>query len=337
MSTILVTGAGGYIGSITTALLLQQGYSVVALDNFSRGYKQPLEHLQDLHGSKLSIYTSNLVEDGGKAAFDAVGDIEAVIHFAALLDVGESWKIPHKYFTNNVAGTQLLLEQCVDHNVKKLIFSSSCVVYGNAQYVPLDEKHPVAEPVSPYGMSKLLSEKLLTDYQQLRLVESIFLRYFNVCGATDDGSLGDSKKPSFHLVQNAVRGALGLAPFALNYAKVNTPDDSPIRDYTNVVDLADAHIRALEYLMKENKSDVFNLGTGTGNSVLEIIQEVKRLTGKDFPVNESPDRRQGEADKMIADITKAKSILGWEPKHTLAQSVESLIKWYTDHPNGWTN
>ena len=335
MSTILVTGAGGYIGSITSDLLLKQGYDVVALDNFSRGYEAPLDYLKSQHGNKMRVFKADLVTNGGKEVFEANSDIEAVIHFAALLNVGESWKIPHKYFTNNVAGTQLLLEQCVDHKVQKFIFSSSCVVYGNAQYVPLDEKHPVAEPVSPYGMSKLLSEKILTDYQHLKLVESIFLRYFNVCGATDDGTLGDSKNPSFHLVQNAVRGALGLEPFALNYAKVNTPDGSPIRDYTNVVDLADAHIRALEYLMKENKSDVFNLGTGTGNSVLEIIEEVKRLTGKDFSVNESSDRRQGEADKMIADITKAKSILGWEPKHTLAQSVESLIKWYSSHPKGW--
>lgn len=335
MSKILVTGAGGYIGSITTSLLLQQGYSVLALDNFSRGYRQPLEYLQSLHGDMLSVYESNLVEGGGKDVFDANSDIEAVIHFAALLNVGESWKIPQKYFTNNVGGTQQLLEQCIDHNVRKFIFSSSCTVYGNAQYVPIDEKHPLEDPASPYGMSKLMSENLLNAYSKLDLLKSIFLRYFNVCGATDDGLLGDSKKPSFHLVQNVVRGALGIEPFFLNFAIVNTPDSSPIRDYTNVVDLADAHIRALQYLMKENKSDVFNLGTGTGNSVLEIVQEVKRLTGKDFSVNESPERRQGEADKMIADISKAISILGWMPKHTLAQSVESLIKWYTSHPNGW--
>lgn len=335
MSTILVTGAGGYIGSITSSLLLEQGYTVVTLDNYTRGFREPLAYLSKKHGEKIRIFQSDLVADGGKSVFDANPDIEAVIHFAALLNVGESWTIPQRYFTNNVVGTQMLLEQCVDHAVHKLIFSSSCTVYGNAQYTPIDEMHPIAEPASPYGMSKLLTEKLLTDYQRLSLVSSIFLRYFNVCGATDDGTLGDSKKPSFHLVQNTVRGALGIEPFALNYAKVNTPDESPIRDYTNVVDLADAHVRALEYLTRENKNDVFNLGTGTGNSVLEIIQEVKKLTGKDFPINESSERRQGEADKMIADITKAKSILGWEPKHTLAQSVESLIKWYEVHPNGW--
>ncbi len=271
MSTILVTGAGGYIGSITASLLLEQGYDVVALDNFSRGYEAPLDYLKSQYGDKIRVCKADLVSNGGKEVFDANTDIEAVIHFAALLNVGESWKIPHKYFTNNVAGTQLLLEQCVDHNVQKFIFSSSCTVYGNAQYIPIDEKHPIAEPASPYGMSKLLSEKLLTDYQHLSLVESIFLRYFNVCGATDDGALGDSKKPSFHLVQNAVRGALGLEPYALKYAKVNTPDGSPIRDYTNVVVLADAHIRALEYLMKENKIDA-----------LSLIHAVEQLMNKKF-------------------------------------------------------
>ncbi|MBP6993726.1 UDP-glucose 4-epimerase GalE [Candidatus Woesebacteria bacterium] len=335
MPTILVTGAGGYIGSVTSSLLLEQGHTVVTLDNYIRGYHEPLKYLNHKYGEKIRIFRSDLVVDGGKHVFDANPDIEAVIHFAALLDVGESWKIPQKYFTNNVAGTQMLLEQCVDHDVQKVIFSSSCVVYGNAQYTPIDENHPIVDPASPYGMTKLLNERLLTDYRTLNLVKSIFLRYFNVCGATDDGALGDSKKPSFHLVQNAVRGALGLDQFALNYATVNTPDGSPIRDYVNVVDLADAHIRALAHLMKENTNETFNLGTGTGSSVLEIVQEVKRLTGKDFPVNENPERRQGEADKMIADISKARSVLGWEPKHNLSQSVESLIKWYTAHPNGW--
>lgn len=335
MSTILVTGAGGYIGSVTTRLLLEAGYRVVALDNFSRGYHDALTYLQARYAGQIQIVESDLVVDGGSSAFDQYPDISAVIHFAALLDVGESWKIPGTYFTNNICGTQRLLDQCVKHHVDKFIFSSSCVVYGNAQYIPIDEKHPIVDPVSPYGMSKLHCERILADYGKLDLIKHVSLRYFNVCGATDDGELGDSKRPSFHLVQNAVRGALGMEPFSLNYATVATADGSPIRDYTNVVDLADAHVRALVYLMKENTSNIFNLGTGTGNSVLEIIREVKKLTGKDFIVNEASERRQGEADKMIADIRKAKSVLGWEPIHTLAQSVESLIKWYTAHPKGW--
>lgn len=334
MNKILVTGAGGYIGSITTNLLLGHGYSVVALDNFSRGFHDPLDYLQEKFGSKLVVYEGDVAIDGGRSVFEKEKDIVAVVHFAALLNVGESFKIPHKYYTNNIAGSTKLAEVMIDHNVSNLIFSSSCTVYGNAKYLPIDEKHPVEEPVSPYGFSKLTCERIFQWYGELGLLNSVFLRYFNVCGATDDGAIGDSKKPSFHLVQNAVRGALGIEPFALNYASVQTPDGSPIRDYVNVVDLAEAHVKALDWLLANKKSNIFNIGTGSGNSVLEIIESVKKLTGRDFAIGQS-ERRADEADKMIADITKAKDILGWAPKHTLSQSVESLIKWYTSHPNGW--
>lgn len=335
MSKILVTGAGGYIGSVTTNLLLEHSYQVVALDNFSRGYHAPLDLLKSKYGDKLTVYTSDLVVDGGKSVLDKELNIEAVIHFAALLNVGESFKIPQTYYTNNIGGTAKLLEELINRKINKLIFSSSCTVYGNAQYLPIDEKHPIVEPVSPYGFSKLTCEKMLDWYKKIGLINAVSLRYFNVCGATDDGQIGDSKKPSFHLMQNAVRGALGIEPFLLNYAKVNTPDGSPVRDYVNVVDLAEAHVLALDWILKNNNSEIFNLGTGTGNSVLEIVETVKKLTGKDFPVSESADRRADEADKMIADNTKIKKILGWSPKHSIAQSVDSLIKWYTKHPQGW--
>ncbi len=334
MSKILVTGAGGYIGSITTNLLLSHGHSVVALDNFSRGFHGPLDHLKQKFGSKIVVYEADLAVDGGRDVFEKEKDIIAVVHFAALLNVGESFKIPHKYYTNNIGGTTRLAEAMIDFGVKNILFSSSCTVYGNAKYIPIDENHPIEEPVSPYGFSKLTCERILTWFGKLDMLNSVFLRYFNVCGATDDGTIGDSKKPSFHLVQNAVRGALGIEPFTLNYASVKTPDGSPIRDYVNVVDLADAHVKALDWLLKNKISDIFNIGTGTGNSVLEIIGEVKKLTGRDFAIGES-ERRADEADKMVADISKAKNILGWTPAHTLAQSVESLIKWYTNHPNGW--
>ncbi len=335
MATILVTGAGGYIGSVTTSLLLARGYTVIALDNFSRGYHAPLDFLRSTYGDKLRIYTADLVADGAKYVLDTEREIEAVIHFAALLNVGESFKIPQTYFTNNIGGTTRLVQELIDHGIKPFIFSSSCTVYGNAQYSPIDEAHPVVEPVSPYGFSKLTCERILSSLSRLEKITPVFLRYFNVCGATDDGAIGDSKRPSFHLMQNAVRGALGLAPFELNYATVATPDGSPIRDYVNVVDLADAHVKALVWLLREKKSEIFNIGTGAGNSVLEIIEMVKRQTGKDFPVTQSADRRADEADKMIADITKARSVLGWQPTHTLQQSVDSLIQWYTTHPSGW--
>lgn len=335
MHTILVTGAAGYIGSVTCDLLLAKGHTIVAIDNLSRGYLSAIHYLQDKYSpDKLIFYERDLTTDPLADVFEKHHP-SVIIHFAALLNVGESWSIPEKYITNNVCGTQRLVEIALAHDVRRLVFSSSCTVYGNAQYLPIDERHPIADPVTPYGVSKSLCEKILSLYSKTNNLKVVFLRYFNVCGASDDGTIGDSKNPSFHLVQNAVRGALGLAPFELNYARVNTPDGSPIRDYVNVVDLGIAHIKAVEYLNHGGASDAFNLGTGSGNSVLEILDEVKRLTGKNFAVNQSPQPRTDEADKMIADIKKAEQILGWRPQRTLAMSVKTLLQWYTTHPQGW--
>ncbi len=333
---ILITGAGGYIGSITADLLLQNGYEILAIDNFSRGYRAPLDYLLNKYGSeKLTWKEFDLfTEDIESVIKDQ--NIDAIIHFAALANVGESWNQPDIYFNNNVIGTQRLAQAVINTGIKNFVFSSSCSVYGDAQYSPMDEKHPLADPASPYGATKKICEEILSWYSKTDKLKTIFLRYFNVTGASDDHQLGDSKKPSFHLIQNAVRGALGLGTFELNYADVKTPDGSPIRDYVNVVDLAEAHMKAIEYLFKpESVSNQFNIGTGQGNSVLEIIKIVKDKTGKDFKTGTAANRRQGEADKMIADITKAKEVLGWEPKHTLDQSIESLIEWYNQKPKGW--
>lgn len=332
---ILVTGAGGYIGSVTADLLLEKGFNIVTIDNFSRGYKSPLIYLKDKYGKeKIRWYQSDLIKDN----LFKEENIEAIMHFAGLCNVGESWDKPELYFSNNVVGTQKLTEAAIKAGVDKIIFSSTCAVYGDAKYLPIDEDHPLANPSSPYGATKKMCEEILDWYSKTNLIKYVFLRYFNVTGASDDHQLGDSKNPSFHLIQNAVKGALGLSKFELNYAPVKTPDGSPIRDYVNVVDLADAHVRALEYILDErSESNIFNLGTGTGNSVLEIIKIVKEKTGIDFEVTMSEKRRKGEADKMIADITKAGKILGWKPKHTLEQSIDSLIAWYKKYPQGWKN
>lgn len=163
--------------------------------------------------------------------------------------------------------------------VKNIVFSSTCAVYGESTYIPIDEKHPI-NPISAYGESKRMSEKIIEWYAKLKGLRYLLLRYFNVCGASDDSIFGDSKKPSFHLMQNAIRGALGIEPFQLTYPEVETSDKSPIRDYVNIVDLNQAHLLGLEYLLKGGKSDVINLGTGSGNSVLEIIKKVEEITGK---------------------------------------------------------
>ncbi len=333
MKTILVTGAGGYIGSVGTYELLRKGYRVVALDNFSRGYHEPLELLQEQFGNDhLTIYERSL--------HDNLDDLfqkehpDAVIHYAAFCKVDESMKEPDLYFENNTLGSLNLLKHMEKNDVRKIIFSSTCAVYGEAEYSPVDEKHPT-NPTNPYGDSKRMTEKMIGWHQQLKGWNTVILRYFNVCGASDDGLIGDSKKPSVLLVQNAVRGALGIEPFHITSPKVNTPDESPIRDYINVVDLNEAHIMSLEHILNGGASEIMNLGTGKGNSVKEVVAEVQRVTGKSFPVDTTTPR-QGEYASMIANTEKAQKVLGWKPKRSIADSVAALIKWYSQHPHGWS-
>ncbi|OGK30937.1 UDP-glucose 4-epimerase GalE [Candidatus Roizmanbacteria bacterium RIFCSPHIGHO2_12_FULL_33_9] len=333
MSKVLITGAGGYIGSIAAYQLLQKGYEIVGIDNFSNGFKQPLELLKEKFGEEKIRYYNFDIKDDLTPLFEKEKDINAVIHYAAFLSVDESMKKPEDYFTNNVAGSQNLFTYLLKNNIKKIIFSSTCAVYGNAEYVPIDEKHKT-EPTNPYGASKVMVENILNWYDKLKGLKFVSLRYFNVCGASDDGLIGDSKKPSVHLMQNAIRGALDLEPFYLTFSEVDTPDKSPIRDYCNVVDLNDAHILALDYLIKGGKSEIINLGTGTGNSVLEIITKIEEETGKDIKLEKSSSR-EGEYAKAVASIQKAKNVLGWEPKRSIADSVKSLVEWYKAHPQGW--
>lgn len=336
---ILITGAGGYIGSVATYLFLQKGYEVVAVDNFSTGFKQPLEILQQkFAATKFHFYEKDLRSDLS-AIFNREPGIEAVIHYAASCKVDESMKKPAIYFSNNVCGSQNLLATMLEYDVKNVVFSSTCAVYGEAEYVPVDEKHPT-NPSNPYGASKRMVEQMMQWYGKLNDLHYVILRYFNVCGASEDGLIGDSKKPSALLVQNAVRGALGIEPFHLTCPTVDTADGTPVRDYINVLDLNEAHLKAVEYLLGRgtsnviHRSQIINLGTGTGNSVLEIVDRVKEVTGADFPLHKTKPR-QGEYAKMVADITKAKKILNWKPKRTLKDSVQSLVKWYETHPNGW--
>jgi len=332
MSKILITGCGGYIGSVAADLFLSHGYEVVGLDNFQTGYKGPLELLQKKYSGKFRYFEADLKNDLFPI-FEKETDISAVVHYAASCVVDESMKDPFKYFYNNVSGTANLLSTMDKFGIKNIIFSSTCAVYGEAEYYPIDEKHPL-NPTTPYGASKKMAEEIIQWYGKLKKFNYMILRYFNVCGATDDGSIGDSKKPSTLLVQNAVRGALGIEKFYLTCPEVDTPDKTPIRDYINVVDLNEAHLKAVKYLMNDGKSEIVNLGTGTGNSVLEIIEQVKKLTGKNIPVDRA-NTRLGDDAKKIADIKKAAAVLNWQPNRTIEDSVKSLLIWYKNHPNGW--
>ncbi len=335
MSKILVVGGGGYIGSVATYLLLQKGNEVVVVDNFSTGHELPLVFLKSQFKSKLNYYKADLNDPSSlKPIFKKENGIDIVLHYAASCLVNESMENPQKYFQNNVVGTHNLLTEILSAGIKNIVFSSTCAVYGEANYVPVDEKHPT-NPSNPYGMSKRMIEHMLEWYGKLGKLNYVILRYFNVCGASDDGEIGDSKSPSVLLVQNAVRGALGIEPFFLTCPRVDTPDKTPIRDYINVVDLNEAHIRAVKYLKDGGRSEIINLGTGKGNSVLEIVNAVQKITGVKFDF-EKGEERKGEYAVMYANIDKAKKVLGWEPKRTIEDSVNSLVKWYKKHPKGWS-
>lgn len=330
---ILITGAGGYIGSVATYLFLQKGYQIVAIDNFSVGFKQSLEVLQEKFGKdNLIIYERDL-HDPLNDIFETEKDIQAVLHYAGFTSVNDSMSKPHVYFSNNLCTPQNLMSTMIQFGIKKMVFSSTCAMYGEAQYIPIDEKHPI-NPTNTYGKSKRMAEEIMEWYDKLLDFRFMALRYFNVCGATEDGLMGDSKKPSVHLMQNAVKGALGLHPFYLTYSEVDTLDKSPIRDYVNVVDLGMAHLRAVEYLLAGGESQIINLGTGEGNSVLEIVKMVERITGVKLQ-REVKHVRSGEYGTMIASTKKAKDILNWEATTSVEDSVNSLIRWYKDHPEGW--
>ncbi len=330
MKTILITGGAGYIGSHAVKLFLQQGYEVVIFDNLFRGHEQAVEILKKYGDCKFVKGDLKNREDIEKVFSEH--NIAGVIHFAALCLVDESMKQPELYFENNVLGTLNLL-RAMQGKVDKLIFSSTCAVYGETVYLPVDEKHPT-NPANPYGESKLMVEKMIKWYGELHGLHYVILRYFNVCGADSNGEIGDSKKPSTLLMQNAVRGAMGIEEFQYTCPTVKTPDGTPIRDYIDVEDLVNAHMAAFKYLDNNGENRILNLGNGKGYSVKEIVSEVEKVFNKTLEKKQTTPR-QGEYAAIFADNTLAKQILNWQPKKTLQESIVSLQKWYQRFPKGF--
>lgn len=329
---ILITGGAGYIGSHAVKLFLEKKFEIISFDNLSRGYKEPLEILKKF--GKLKVVKGDLRNKKDIKKVFSDNKIDAVIHFAAFCSVNESMEQPELYFENNVLGSLNLFEAMRVAGVNKIIFSSTCATYGETKYLPVDEKHP-QNPASPYGESKMLTEKMLRWYGSLHSFKYAILRYFNVCGSDIGGIIGDSKKPSSLLVQNAVRGAMGIAPFSYTCQKVDTPDKSPIRDYIDVEDLVGAHYLAYEYLQKAGSgSEVFNLGNGTGWSVKEIVSKVEEEFGRKMSKRKGKIRK-GEDAKIYADASKAFKLLKWKPKKSIEDSIISLRKWYGKYPNGY--
>lgn len=314
MKTILVAGGAGYIGSHTVKYLMKNGYNVVVVDNLVYGHRE-------------AVLTKNFeqIDLADKPALDYVFKkykIDAVIHFAAYTYVGESVTNPQKYYQNNLINTINLLNVMIENNVKNIVFSSTCATYGNPQYTPIDEKHPQA-PINPYGRTKLMIEKAMGDYDIAYGLKFAALRYFNAAGADAQGELGESHDPETHLIPLVLKAITGEIPhitvFGTNY---ETPDGTCIRDYIHVEDLANAHMLAVEKLINDGESFCLNLGTGIGNSVMEIVKACEEVTGKKVPVVYG-ERRAGDPAKLFASNNKAKEFLNWSPKYT---NIHEIIK-----------
>ena len=320
---ILVTGGAGYIGSHLVMALLEQGKDVVVFDSLELGHIETIETLKQY--GNLKFVKGNLKNiDDIRGVFMLNKDIEAVVHFAAYSQVAESVKNPQKYYYNNVYGTLNLLNAMLEFGVKKIVFSSTAATYGEPEYTPIDEKHP-QQPINPYGMSKLMIEKIMDDYDRAYELKSVRLRYFNVAGADNKARIGEWHEPETHLIPNVLKANADKS-FKMFGTDYDTVDGTCVRDYINVEDLADAHIKALEYLNNGGKTNYFNLGTKNGNSVKEVMTVCEEVKEQSIPLEICP-RRDGDPAKLIANNAKAKEILKWNPSHDLKYSVKTAYEW----------
>lgn len=323
---ILVTGGAGYIGSITASELNKLGHKVVIYDSLENGYRQAVKQLKLVKGK---------IQDAEKVAKVLKKEkIEAVIHFAAYIEMGESMEKPDKYFENNVFGSLQLFKAMVDAKVNKLVFSSTAGVYGNPKRIPIKETDRCL-PENPYGQSKLMIEQMLRFFDQTYGLRSIAIRYFNAAGASLDGSLGEAHKPESHLIPNVIRAVINSQEFSLFGDDYSTKDGTCVRDYIHVLDLAETHILALKALQAGHKTDVYNAGTGKGYSNKEVVEMVKKVSGKDITVKIDK-RRPGDANELVADSSKLKKELNWQPRYSdLKTIVETAWKWHSTHPSGY--
>lgn len=324
---ILVTGGAGYIGSHTVRALERQKEDVIVVDNLFKG------HRQSVKDSPLIV--GDLADKEFLRSVFQKYSIEAVIHFAALSLVGESVNQPDVYFRNNVAYTLNLLDVMKEFSVDKIVFSSTAAVYGEPESVPIEEDHPT-NPTSPYGESKLFIEKIFKRYHKAFGLSHISLRYFNAAGADERGDIGEDHNPESHLIPIVLSTLLGkrdrVDVFGTDYP---TPDGTCVRDYIHVTDLSNAHVLALNALRQEKKSTSYNLGNGTGFSVMEVIDTIEKVTGQKVPFNKA-DRRPGDPARLVADSKRITSELNWQPQYPeLEKIVESAWQWHKNHPNGF--
>ena len=326
--SILVCGGAGYIGSHTVHQQVEKGEDVVIVDNLQTGHMGAVN-------PKAKFYKGDIREAEVLDRIFTENKIDAVVHFAANSLVGESMTNPLKYFNNNVYGMQVLLEAMVRHGIDKIVFSSTAATYGEPERIPIMEDDRT-EPTNPYGQSKLIMEKMMKWVSLANGIRYVSLRYFNAAGAIEDGSIGEDHSPETHLIPLILQVPLGkrdhITVFGEDYP---TPDGTCLRDYIHVLDLADAHVLAIDYLRRGGESNIFNLGNGQGFSVKEMIEAAREATGLDIKV-EIGERRAGDPAQLIASSEKARKVLGWQPKFTDVKAVIGTAwKWHQQHPEGY--
>jgi UDP-glucose 4-epimerase len=324
--SVLVTGGAGYIGSVAVEVLRRQGEPVVVLDDAARGHRGAID-------ADVPFYRGAVGDRGLLARILGEHPIDACVHFAALAYVGESVQDPRRYFEDNVGQGLALLGGLLEAGVRHFVFSSTCATYGEPDVVPIPEEH-AQRPANPYGWSKLVLEQALRSYDAAYGLRSVALRYFNAAGATE--TRGEDHDPETHLVPLLLEAALGKRPHVSVFGDdYPTPDGTAIRDYVHVADLAVAHAQALAYLRAGGASDCFNLGTGQGHSVLQVLETARRVTGRDIETR-LEGRRPGDPARLVARAEKARSVLGWQPRQAeLEAIVRSAWDWRVQHVNGY--
>jgi len=332
---VLVCGGAGYIGSNMTAMLIAEGHETVVFDNLSKGHKSAIGKIEFVEGDPVPLLVQGDLTDNRLLVetLEKYG-IEAVMHFAAFIEVGESIQCPLRYYRNNFCCTENLLSAMETVGVEKFVFSSTAAVYGIPEEIPIKEDSPT-KPINPYGQTKLAVEWMCHDQSQSGKLAYASLRYFNACGAGNNSTLGEDHRPESHLIPLTIQAAMGkrgeIKIYGTDY---DTPDGTCIRDYIHIDDLCRAHLLALNKLQTEREL-ICNLGNGKGYSVREVIETVRKVTGKNFTVDET-ERRPGDSPILTADATRAKSEIGWKiEKPDLEEMVSTAWQWHSNHPNGY--
>ncbi|MBE5924747.1 MAG: UDP-glucose 4-epimerase GalE [Lachnospiraceae bacterium] len=334
---ILVTGGAGYIGSHTCVELLNAGYEVVVLDNLYNSSKKAIDRIEEITGKKVTFYENDMLDEEALEKIFSTENIDCVIHFAGLKAVGESVEKPLEYYKNNIGGTLALVEAMRKHGCKNIIFSSSATVYGDPAFVPITEECPKGTPTNPYGWTKSMLEQILTDLHTAdKEWNVILLRYFNPIGAHKSGLIGEDPKgiPN-NLLPYVAQVAIGklecVGVFGNDY---DTPDGTGVRDYIHVVDLANGHVKAIDKVKENPGVKIYNLGTGNGYSVLDVIKAFSKACGHDVPYQIKP-RRAGDIATCYSDASLAKKELGWEAQYGIEEMCADSWKWQSMNPNGY--